>query len=940
MANDINKEDPHYKGEYGSIYEVNRKFPTGGVAGDFVVIEGWAHYWNAVRGTWCVNAERDSYWDELITNIIEKFKLVRGGATYMGVASLDTVPTKVIGAKMYYFATVAGTYKNFDNLVVPQGINVLYSDNGSSWVNTTLLEVAQELGVSTNKVVSQKTLNDALAKKFDKESVAQDSGNSEELVMSQKVVSAKLNDFNLKLKEIDYVNLILKSNTQREDIELINHRANGEPYKVIANSGIPVIANSWQVNEPINAKKGDIFFIEAKVPNTSYPIIVTEIKGTYTAQVHAEDISIHQYYFFVKEDCNIIFQTTYKTDVVCGRIFDSTRIVDLENKKKELSEKVEKNIEDVSLLKNTVNNYSKVIYNTENLPFLESADKIYLLNNKLYVWNVDDKNYKVYVLRVNKGVLYRIIGKNANELSQNTFANTTIIGFTETEPTKLAQGTIFTGLNIIKSVKRGVVWDNFDIEYIPQADGYLIIQQVDNEYSVNVYYNSNSTPIINTTNTTTSQSYIGNDDSEQMDADYNLILSYGQSLSVGMGYLTEDITIKEGCYMIGNNFHGIPTGDTLNKLIITSHPTTNRPVPPVCSCINSLRNLSVLSGNPKSFVCHSAGYEGYTLAQLMPTTLATEYGLTGISTVNPYDTQLIAALTKAKQAADSEDKSIKCPAILWMQGESDYGNNTGIADTNTSKCSCNGNKDEYKKRLKVLFDKITSDVKSILGQQANPTFYLGQIGGTFVKGDASINIAIMEYAQENENCVLLPPQYQLPNIATSNAHLTGNGYLWYGELCAKVIYLNKLRNVEYKPMRISTINHVGSMLFIGVLGGISPLVINLWTNESVDSYGFYIERDGKEIGIKSIVANGTTIQIELSDVVIPGSYKICYATKERNGSGNISDSDGFLSLLRSIPEADGQPMYYPKLKNGEKIDRHKYNLSNYLATEIVDYTVL
>ena len=188
MANDINKEDPHYKGEYGSIYEVNRKFPTGGVAGDFVVIDGWAHYWNADRGTWCVNAERDSYWDELITNIIEKFKLVRG-ATYMGVASLDTVPTKVIGAKMYYFATVAGTYKNFGGLVVPQGINVLYSENGSSWVNTTLLEVAQELGVSTNKVVSQKAVSDKLSdlaeKKFDKENIAQEFGDSEDKVVSQ-----------------------------------------------------------------------------------------------------------------------------------------------------------------------------------------------------------------------------------------------------------------------------------------------------------------------------------------------------------------------------------------------------------------------------------------------------------------------------------------------------------------------------------------------------------------------------------------------------------------------------------------------------------------------------------------------------------------------------------------------------------------------------------
>jgi lysophospholipase L1-like esterase len=247
MANDIDKTSPHYKGEFGSIYEVNQKFPNGGVAGDYVEIDGWAHYWNADRGTWCVNAQRDSYWDELITGIIEKFKLFKG-ATYMGVAGLDTVPAKAIGAKMYYFATVAGTYKSFGGLVVPQGINVLYSENGSSWVCSTLLEVAQELGVSTRNVVSQKVVNDALnlkanqssvnealakkadkeemnrllatkantadvntkfteekkridaelSKKFDKESVAQESGDSEVLVMSQKAVSTKLSDISEK----------------------------------------------------------------------------------------------------------------------------------------------------------------------------------------------------------------------------------------------------------------------------------------------------------------------------------------------------------------------------------------------------------------------------------------------------------------------------------------------------------------------------------------------------------------------------------------------------------------------------------------------------------------------------------------------------------------------------------------------------------------------
>lgn len=170
MANDIDKTSPHYKGGFGSIYEVNQKFPSGGVEGDYVAIDGWAHYWNADRGTWCVNAQRDSYWDELITGIINKLKLFKG-ATYMGVADVSTVPEKIAGVKMYYFAKDAGTYSGFGGLQLAQGINVLYTDNGTSWSATPLLEVAQELGVSTEKVMSQKAVNTELGKKADKEAV-------------------------------------------------------------------------------------------------------------------------------------------------------------------------------------------------------------------------------------------------------------------------------------------------------------------------------------------------------------------------------------------------------------------------------------------------------------------------------------------------------------------------------------------------------------------------------------------------------------------------------------------------------------------------------------------------------------------------------------------------------------------------------------------------
>ena len=290
MANDIDKTSPHYKGDFGSIYEVNKKFPTGGVAGDFVVIEGWAHYWNAPRGTWCVNAERDSYWDELITSLIEKFKLIRG-ATYMGVASLDTVPAKVIGAKMYYFATVAGTYKNFGDLAVPQGINVLYSENGSSWVNTTLLEVAQELGVSTKKVVSQKALNDALAKKFDKESVVQESGEAEDKAMSQKAVSDKLSDLSLKFLVVslfDYSNVTIgksinPSNGAISDVikryKLVKLHLSAGKYWIYSGCGSSSQATLWKYSD--NGYASPEKEIVGSTGTTPYNQILTLEEGYY-----------------------------------------------------------------------------------------------------------------------------------------------------------------------------------------------------------------------------------------------------------------------------------------------------------------------------------------------------------------------------------------------------------------------------------------------------------------------------------------------------------------------------------------------------------------------------------------------------------------------------------------------------------------------------------
>lgn len=65
----MDKNSLHFRGTYRNLYEVNRAYPNGGVDGDYVDINGWQHWWNPDRGTWCVNENRDSYWDEVLSTV-------------------------------------------------------------------------------------------------------------------------------------------------------------------------------------------------------------------------------------------------------------------------------------------------------------------------------------------------------------------------------------------------------------------------------------------------------------------------------------------------------------------------------------------------------------------------------------------------------------------------------------------------------------------------------------------------------------------------------------------------------------------------------------------------------------------------------------------------------------------------------------------------------
>lgn len=77
-----------------------------------------------------------------------------------GVATPTTNPGTIDGP-LYYFATQAGTYANFDGLVLPQGLSILFWDS-SKWTATTAFVVEQDVNGDSTNAVSQKAVRDAL----------------------------------------------------------------------------------------------------------------------------------------------------------------------------------------------------------------------------------------------------------------------------------------------------------------------------------------------------------------------------------------------------------------------------------------------------------------------------------------------------------------------------------------------------------------------------------------------------------------------------------------------------------------------------------------------------------------------------------------------------------------------------------------------------------
>lgn len=128
--------------------------------------------------------------------------------------------------------------------------------------------IVQESGDSDELVMSQKAINDKLDKKFDKESIVQTTGDAENKVMSQKVVSDSL--YSLSEEAVGY-----------SDFEYINGRLSvAQNNKVLVN-GVVTNQNGGFITTPLQVYKGDTVKITAHYYHSCDAIAIDNGDGTY-----------------------------------------------------------------------------------------------------------------------------------------------------------------------------------------------------------------------------------------------------------------------------------------------------------------------------------------------------------------------------------------------------------------------------------------------------------------------------------------------------------------------------------------------------------------------------------------------------------------------------------------------------------------------------------
>ena len=430
-----------------------------------------------------------------------------------------------------------------------------------------------------------------------------------------------------------------------------------------------------------------------------------------------------------------------------------------------------------------------------------------------------------------------------------------------------------------------------------------------------------------------------------VNTDLTHIICYGQSFSTGSDAPYYSDPTVDNVYVYG----GITNSANGTELKHLTASAGNQH--PIISAGNVFAKMLTAAGIDTDIVLGSYGAGGRTIAQLMSAErqaeIKAEEGYSyDISSSGKYAVfqNSVSALA---QYAQKNEQSISCPAIVYLQGETDQNTDEQLGyPENPARAGygAGGDKEKYKEYMSRLKEDMQREIMEQYGQTEKPLFIIYQVSGTYTRTQySSINMAQIEFAQENEDVILVQSPYFTSHYTNSH-HLTQNGYRWLGEYIGRSMYTALVEREKSWPMMPESIEVTGkNTVRITVKGAQNGLAIDTWTVENASNsknlYGFYLQSDGKVIVPTAVSVHENIIELTLPANLASETVYVYYAGRHASGTGNIRDNStelGFYEYLEDSNDTgtgNNQGVSHSSVDaNGNSIIGQKYPMYNWLAS--------
>ena len=382
--------------------------------------------------------------------------------------------------------------------------------------------------------------------------------------------------------------------------------------------------------------------------------------------------------------------------------------------------------------------------------------------------------------------------------------------------------------------------------------------------------------------------------SAQYGWDINMLINYGQSLSVGGGASDTNTNFRRTLSFPGGNNEWASNVDINDPTSVAAFygddfvllpSVSNTYFAPVntnaiawMSCLEKENNVD-LSTFDYQFILSTPGYSGAPIESFAKGTI--------------YYNRLLFSVQKAFNHSAKLGKTFGVPALFWVQGEANVNDTQAV----------------YYGKLSQLFSDLNTDIKAVTGQTEDVAFITYQMApviGVEGRTDSGPSFAHLQAAQDIENCYLGGAMYQF-----------AYGDFWHpidraiiglqAGIVAKRVINDKKPYPLFFPINHYIQNNAGVWLLNIKFGvPVPPMRFDvsgdIWHNPNgkQPNFGFtLLNASGVNIiAEEPTIRRGDTMIIKCTEN--PTGAKLNYALNGHYGGGNLCDSQNIIVRNKNI----------------------------------------